>query len=314
MCLFPRLLKNPKYQQNKKNGGVIPDMQDIRVRYVPVACGNCIECRKAKAREWQVRLNEELKRTKYAYFITLDFEPTQLKQLCEKYNLKESNAVAGKAVRLFLERVRKDYKKSIKHWLITELGQTNTERIHLHGIFFLDFPINNDWLRKYWRYGERADTGQYCNARTINYIIKYVTKIDTRHKNFKAQIFCSKGLGSNYITEFAKQKHKYKGTDTKDYYTLPNGAKVNLPIYYRNKLFTEEEREKLWCDKLDKDTRYIFGTEIAQASKNQKYLLKVIEKAQETNKAIGYGDHSAEWKKEDYNVTLAMLKKDKTNK
>lgn len=311
MCLFPRLLKNPKYQQNIKNGGVIPDMQDIRVRYVPVACGNCIECRKAKAREWQVRLNEELKQTKYPYFITLTFEANNLKLLCKKYGIKESNAVAGKAVRMFLERVRKEYKKSIKHWLITELGQDKSERIHLHGIFFMEYPINNEWLNKYWKYGI-TDTGQYCNSRTINYIIKYVTKIDAKHKNFKPQIFCSKGLGSNYITEFAKQKHKYKGADTKDYYTLPNGARVNLPIYYRNKLFTEEEREKLWCNKLDNDTRYILGTEINNASNNQKYLLKVIEKAQETNKAIGYGDHTAEWKKEDYNITLNMLKKGKS--
>lgn len=309
MCLFPRLMKNPKYQPNKKNGGNVPLYKDMRVRFVPVACGNCIECRKAKAREWQVRLNEELKTTKYAYFITLDFAPKPLQELCEKYNLKESNAVAGKAVRLFLERVRKDYKKSIKHWLITELGQTNTERIHLHGIFFLDFPINNDWLKKYWKYGERADTGKYCNSRTINYIIKYVTKIDTTHKNFKPQIFCSKGLGSKYITEFAKRKHEYNGQDTKDYYTLPNGAKVSLPIYYRNKLFTEEEREKLWIDKLNTNKRYILGVEIANVSENQEYMLEVLTKAQETNRATGYGDHTAEWKKEDYNVTLNMLKR-----
>lgn len=308
MCLFPRLLKNPKYKQNKKNGGNVPDIQDIRVRYVPVACGNCIECRKAKAREWQVRLNEELKRTKYPYFITLTFEAKELKKLCKTYKLKESNAVAGKAVRLFLERVRKDYKKSIKHWLITELGQDKTERIHLHGVFFMEYPINKEWLNKYWKYGI-TDTGQYCNERTINYIIKYVTKIDITHKNFKPQIFCSKGLGSNYITEFAKNKHKYNGQNTRDYYTLPNGNKVNLPIYYRNKLYTEKEREKLWCDKLDKNTRYILGTEIRKANQNQEYILSVLEKAQEINRATGYGDHTAEWKKQEYNITLAMLKK-----
>ena len=31
MCLYPRLIKNPKYKENKKNGGVIPAFLDERV-------------------------------------------------------------------------------------------------------------------------------------------------------------------------------------------------------------------------------------------------------------------------------------------
>ena len=48
MCLFPRLLQNPKYKKTKKNGGVIPEMKDKRVALVPVGCGECIECKKKK--------------------------------------------------------------------------------------------------------------------------------------------------------------------------------------------------------------------------------------------------------------------------
>ena len=44
------------------------------------------------------------------------------------------NETAKTAIRLFLERWRKKYGRSTKHWFITELGHDNTERLHLHGI------------------------------------------------------------------------------------------------------------------------------------------------------------------------------------
>ena len=46
MCLYPRLIKNPKYKANKKNGGIIPAISDKRVLAVPIGCGKCIECKK----------------------------------------------------------------------------------------------------------------------------------------------------------------------------------------------------------------------------------------------------------------------------
>ena len=73
MCLYPQLIKNPKYKATKKNGYKAPLIKDDngnylidpRTLYVPVGCGNCIECRKQKARQWQVRINEEQKKYKY---------------------------------------------------------------------------------------------------------------------------------------------------------------------------------------------------------------------------------------------------------
>ena len=44
---------------------------------------------------------------------------------------KIEDGIATLAVRRFLERWRKKYKKSVKHWFVTELGGKFTERIHL---------------------------------------------------------------------------------------------------------------------------------------------------------------------------------------
>ena len=49
MCLFPKLIRNKKYCSTKKNGGVIPAVNDKRVLYVAVGCGKCMECLKKKA-------------------------------------------------------------------------------------------------------------------------------------------------------------------------------------------------------------------------------------------------------------------------
>ena len=47
--------------------------------------------------------------------------------------------------------MRKRTKKSIRHWLVTELGHEGTERIHLHGIIFTEEPeiIETDWKYGY---------------------------------------------------------------------------------------------------------------------------------------------------------------------
>ena len=79
-------------------------------------------------------MSEESRQTPNAYFLTLTIDDKSYKQLKQKYNLKNDNDIATKAIRLCLERVRKQTGKSVKHWFITEMGHEKTERLHLHGI------------------------------------------------------------------------------------------------------------------------------------------------------------------------------------
>lgn len=315
MCLYPRFIKNKAY--SKQRFLAIGTTIDERKKYVPIGCGECYECRRQKAQQWRVRLAEEIKVHKHAYFTTLTFSNESLKSLMgELKTTEETNAIAEFAVRRFLERWRKKYGKSLKHWFITELGHENTERIHLHGIIFSEFEISNELLNSIWKYG-RTDTGQFCNLQTINYIVKYVTKIDTDHKNYKAVILCSAGLGENFVhTIGAQNTYKYKPQKSAEYYTLNNGQKVALPIYYRNKLYNEKERADLWTDRLDKGEIYVNGIRIRNidTDKGQKEYYKVLAAQQEWNKNVGYGDLTKEWQKEQYNVTFKMLQRAKGDK
>ena len=126
MCLYPELIINRKYRPTKKNNYNPPVLKDKRLKYVAVGCGECMECLKQKGNTWRIRLKEELKENKTAYFITLTIsnenyetlvKETEYKQLDDNsYN--QQNIIATRAVRKFLELIRYHTKKSIRHWYI----------------------------------------------------------------------------------------------------------------------------------------------------------------------------------------------------
>ena len=308
MCLYPKLIRNKKYTSNKKNGWVIPAVFDNRTLFVPVGCGNCIECRKQNARQWQVRLSEEIQQHKHKHMVTLTFNEYSLNQLTNEvmgtglYHKLEENEVCKIALRRFLERWRKRYKVSVRHWLITELGHTSTERIHLHGIIFTDKP---SMIEHIWSYGY-VYLGDYVNEKTINYIIKYVTKIDKDHKGYKPKIFTSSGIGKSYLLKPDSKLNKFNGTETREYYKTRQGLKLNLPIYYRNKIYNDEEREQLWIQRLDKNERWIMGEKVEADSEEEEQTRKFY---QRKNTTLGYGDNSEEWSIKSYKKMRKRLKK-----
>ena len=261
MCLYPTFIRNPKYKPNKKNKGKPPVCRDRRLYYIPTKCGCCIECRKEKQREWRVRLDEEL-RTRVGYFTTLTISPESIKNLeiDTGLNWKENpNEIATRALRLFLERVRKDTGKSIRHWCVTELGEEG-DRIHLHGIFF--GQKSAELVRKHWKYGF-VFIGSYCNSRSVNYMTKYMLKVDIKHPTFKQIVLASKGIGDGYFDrlDYLWQKQNYKNIDVATY-TFRNGTKMSMPKYYKNKLFTDKEREKMWINNLNRGLLWIFGEKV----------------------------------------------------
>lgn len=310
---FPNAYVNTGKTKTKK----IP-VYDTRVAEVMIPCGRCQECLAAKARNWTARLIEEIPQTKYNYFITLTFDPIQLSILKKKTGLDECNPLVGIAIRRMLERWRKTYKKSLKHFFITELGHEGSERIHAHGLIMSDIPITVEPIEtapkggmmakwKYWKYGH-IFVGDYVSGRTINYLMKYVTKIDTDHKNFIGYIFCSPGLGKAWL-ERMQNIYKYIPGSHLDYMRLPNGSKVKLPVYYKNKCYNEEERELIWREFMDGNQTTIAGNNYCSDQITSTDIENITRKAQEINKKLGYGDDTQEWRKLPYCITPAMLRK-----
>lgn len=364
MCFFPTLIKNKKYTPNKKNGGIIPPVLDKRTLAVPIGCGNCLECRKAKAKEWQVRLLEDVRHHKNGKFITLTFSNESIKKLAkevtqkttkvkiiDKYEVDETgtlqpiykcktfvdkngnlrkrykyktvteeiilkgyetdNAIAKLGVRKFLERWRKQHGKSMRHWFITELGHNGTENIHLHGIVWTDENVRE--IAKKWDYGfiwigekDGNKIKNYVTEKTVNYITKYVHKIDLDHREYKSIVLTSAGIGAGYMERLDCQRNKYNGEKTREYYTTRTGHKMSLPIYWRNKIYSDEERELLWLQKLDKEERWVGGEQISIKHGYEEYY-KTLEHYRRKNERLGYGTSTIDWCRKKYEEQLRNL-------
>jgi len=324
MCLYPKLIKNRKYVANKKNGGNIPPVHDERVLYVPVGCGNCMECRKKKAREWQTRLLEDVKHNTTGKFVTLTFSDEWIAKLADDVNnwmmiegkrVKKKrnltgydldNEIATRAMRLFNERWRKKHKKAIRHWMVTELGHNGTQNIHMHGIMWVDMDRQKAYkdIEEIWKYGhiwprsEKERESTFVNEKTVAYTCKYLHKMEEVHKTYKPIILTSAGIGERYMHTSNTRLNKYVKGETKEYYRTTTGHKVGLPIYWRNKLYTEDEREKLWLEKLDKGVRWVCGEKIKEED-TQEYN-KTVEWYRNINTKLGYGNDEKSWEREQY--------------
>ena len=194
-------------------------------KILSVPCGKCINCQKRKFSGYRMRLLYELNRYPNSIFVTLTFDEQSLSRFKVEPN---------KAIRLFLDRIRKSYGKQVRHWFVAEYGKKRG-RLHYHGILF-NCQMDNEELEKYWKYGNTF-VG-YANEITARYIVKYLTKDDTKgHK--PPRIISSFGIGDNWLD--TPECHLFK----KQFATAINvgGYPIPLPRYYIDKMYNEREKE-----------------------------------------------------------------------
>ena len=110
-----------------------------------------------------------------------------------------------------------------------------------------------------------------------------MTKVDIDHPNFVGRVLCTKGIGAGYVNREDAKNHKYTKGKTIEYYRLRNGAKINLPIYYRNQLFSEKEREMLFLDKIEKGVIYVMGQKVHRDDEAE--YLGLLEEARKTEQS-----------------------------
>ena len=326
MCLYEQRMKNPHYLTNEKNRGIIPTPEDIRHLHISVGCGWCEECRKKLANEWRIRLYEEYKENNKAEFVTLSFSPEGIRKLEEEIIEKKYKGIEGEeidvnllasyAIRMYTERWRKKYKTAQRHWIITELGHKNSERIHLHGIIWNTTDTPGDEFKKdieeKWQYGT-VYIGKYVNEKTINYITKYITKLDTYHKGYKQKIITSKGIGKAYINSEQAKRNQYRGEETNTTYKTENGYIIELPRYYKDKIYTEEQKSKLWTNLLDKEKIFIKGVKFDKTNQDdteyRNIFYNTLKTARESNNTVGYGNN----KTQNYKYIITEIMKLKSN-
>ena len=118
--------------------------------------------------------------------------------------------------------------------------------------------------------------------------------MDEKHREYKPIILCSPGIGRDYVNTKEFKRNAFNEGETKEYYRTPSGHKIALPKYWRNKRYSEEEREALWLHKLNQETRYVNGIPI-DVSKDLKQYYNVLKQARRLNAELGYGKDKKNW-------------------
>ena len=72
--------------------------------------------------------------------------------------------------------------------------------------------------------------------------VKYWQSI--KKNDGKRKIFTSKKIGISYINKNTLKRHKYQDRFTEETYRTGSGIKIALPMYYKQKIWTDQEDRK----------------------------------------------------------------------
>lgn len=231
--------------------------------------------------DWVNRLEEELRTSVNAHFITLTYED----RYCPQTYFGET--LCKKDVQNFIKRLRKKCEPGIKYFLVGEYG-SKTERPHYHAIIFNIIPrsgsisdvIGNAWSiynsnnRTYRKIG-MVHFGN-VTIKSISYTAKYVMQLNRKYEEKERPFsLISKGLGKEYIE---RNGSFHEGNIEHLYFPKEGGKRTALPRYYKEKLYTKEERKRFenrMRARSDKD--YMEKQERYEKNHSDKYFTKVFE-------------------------------------
>jgi len=225
-CITPITVRNKTKDINNQN------------LFVTVPCGKCVACLKRRASHWSFRLNQEVKISSSAAFVTLTYATPPLSP-------NKFPTLVKKDFQAFFKRLRKQTYNQLKYYACGEYGsEQHSTRPHFHAIIlnlphtFLNKPEKFDSI---WSHGH-----VHCspsNASTINYVAGYMQKDgytshgdhDDRTKPFSLM---SKKMGSNYLTPQMIEFYKKRQIAC---IVHENGHILSMPRYYKQKIFTKKE-------------------------------------------------------------------------
>lgn len=210
-----------------------------------VPCGKCAACLTNKRKEWTFRLNQELLVSSSSFFITLTYDD-------EHIPVTEDGlpTFSKRDIQLFIKRLRKNTNRKISYYIVSEYGE-KTYRPHYHGFIF-NLNANQqeatDLILKSWKNGHvKIGTTQ---SASIAYVTKYIINRNNIKGLSKPFALISKrpAIGSSYL-ELYGESHLI---DKEKFFVRQNGFKQAIPRYYRDKLFTKEEKQAYREKLLDK--------------------------------------------------------------
>jgi hypothetical protein len=277
-----------------------------------VPCGRCGNCRRARRNQWAFRLQQELKDSENAYFITLTYSDERLPQFVNNETGEVKSNLRKTDLQKFIKRLREQQyrqtkQRKFRYYAVGEYG-TETDRAHYHFIGFNIDRIIIDQLDKLWGHGH-THIGT-VNEGSILYVAKYHVNRNMGQEEEKGQIGyydkkelkIEEGIRQKEFATMSKRPAIGHGYIKRNYnwhienmnsYVIQNGYKKAIPRYYKDKIFTELNKETL-------------------SNKTEKQLEEIYDKQNEEAKRMGI--HDVDRRIFDNLMVEASRYKQKTNK
>lgn len=241
---------------------------------------------KRRVSGWSFRLMKEGERSESALFVTLTYDTQYVPISPHGYmTLKKSD------LQKFFKRLRKLSDARIKYYAVGEYGSTRY-RPHYHIILFnADIEqVERAWALDNKKIGD-IHCGQVSEA-SIGYTLKYVSKpkripLHQRDDRLPEFSLMSKKMGDNYLNEKMIKWHKNDLTN-RMYVPIKDGKKIAMPRYYKEKIYTMEEKKSIFltmqniAEQEERQERIDLGERYEQVKLD--IVLSEYEKMYKTNK------------------------------
>lgn len=197
-----------------------------------IPCGQCVECKLERARDWAVRCVHEADSHKENSFITLTYSPE---------NLPSDGKVSKKHFQDFMKRLREAFPNNEIGYLACGEYGSKTKRPHYHACLFgIDFPdkkfvrtsdrgdkvYNSEELTKIWKHGH-TEIGQ-VTFQSAGYVARYVLKKQKDEPEYIPFQLSSKkrAIGKKWLQE------NWRDVFTHGELILKDGTRTKIPRYY----------------------------------------------------------------------------------
>lgn len=276
-CCHPITIRNPRLKSEAfrtRFSSLTADERALFLASIPktirVPCGRCHACLKSKSSSWTFRLKKEFEKygINNVLFVTLTIAP-------EHYDERLDPRVYLTRFLDRFRRAREQYtgvadKSRIRHWFITEYGDSeyHTGRLHFHGFLFEpfwmdmanevrgfgDLTIHNQMLSSLWKYGRTwvdiprsTAAAAYCTKYMLkgssNQSRVQLDKDDNRYSfTRRTRIYCSSGIGSddNIAAIILANRDNY--LHHRPVFYVHERGTATYPRYYTEKAFSASDR------------------------------------------------------------------------
>jgi len=249
-----------------------------------VPCGKCADCIGMRRDDWFKRIYFEAYKSLYTLFVTLTYNDEHLP-------LAEIPVLNYPDIQKYFKRLRK-IGLQFKYFGVGEYGE-HYARPHYHCLFFFQKEFDFNHLETKWMNGNVHVMN--ANEAMIKYTLKDMLKetdiFDGVSRSLKPHIYCSKGIGISYVEQF-EQWHALRPLERN--FMVFQGKSKRLPRYFRNKIFTQDERILQGIDiqnsrcNLDSLPKNVSRKEIQELHHQAKIYSQVVESKRKRQISINH--------------------------